>query len=58
MSFKFEKLSILVAEDTMPMRKLFVTVLENLGIKNIHVAPNGEQAFESFQKEKSGHYSN
>ncbi len=51
MGFKFEKLSLLIAEDTMPMRKLLVSVLNNLGVNNIHVAPNGEQAFEIFQKE-------
>ena len=33
------------------MRKLMMTVLESLGIKNIHLSPNGEHAFESFQKE-------
>lgn len=51
MGFKFEKLTVLLAEDTLPMRKLIVTVLENLGIENIYVAPNGEKAFEIFQKE-------
>ncbi|NQZ14892.1 MAG: response regulator [Alphaproteobacteria bacterium] len=51
MGFQFQKLSVLVAEDTIPMRKLLVTVLENLGVKNIYVASDGESAFESFQKE-------
>lgn len=51
MGFQFQKLSVLVAEDTIPMRKLLVNVLENLGIKNIYVASDGEQAFESFKKE-------
>ncbi|NCO03835.1 MAG: response regulator [Alphaproteobacteria bacterium] len=51
MGFQFEKLSVLVVEDTVPMRKLLVTVLENLGIRNIDVASDGEKAFEIFQKE-------
>ena len=51
MSFKFEKLTLLLAEDTMPMQDLMVTVLENLGIEHVYVAPNGEKAFEIFQKE-------
>lgn len=51
MGFQFEKLSVLIAEDTIPMRKLFVSVLENLGIKNIQVASDGEAAFDLFSKE-------
>ncbi|MCI5060652.1 MAG: response regulator [Alphaproteobacteria bacterium] len=51
MSFRFEKLSILVAEDTVPMRKLMTTVLKHLGIRNIQIAENGEQAFELFKQD-------
>ena len=51
MSFRFDKLSVLLTEDTAPMLKLMTAVLENLGIKDIHVAVNGEKAFESFKKE-------
>lgn len=48
MGFKFEKLSMLVVEDTQPMQKLLVSVLEALGIKNVQTAINGQDAFRSF----------
>lgn len=51
MGFEFEKLSVLIAEDTVPMRELFGAILQNLGIKDIHMASDGQEAFESFQKE-------
>ena len=41
MGFKFEKLDVLIVEDTTPMRKLLMSVLENLGVKNILSAPYG-----------------
>lgn len=53
MSFRFEKLDVLIVEDTAPMRKLLVTVLENLGVKNIVTAADGRKAFELFQKNNS-----
>jgi two-component system chemotaxis response regulator CheY len=51
MAFRFERLSVLVVEDTIPMRKLMVSVLDSLGIKNVSTADSGEKAFEIFQKE-------
>lgn len=51
MSFKFNKLSVLVVEDTVPMRKLLISVLESLGIKNIASADDGRKAFELFQRD-------
>lgn len=51
MAFRFERLSVLVVEDTIPMRKLMVSVLDSLGIKNVSTADSGEKAFELFQKE-------
>lgn len=51
MGFQFGKLRVLVVEDTMPMRNLFVEVLKSLEVRDIHVASNGEQAFEMFQKD-------
>lgn len=53
MGFKFEKLDVLIVEDTAPMRKLLISVLENLGVRNIMSAPDGEKAFEMFQKHNS-----
>ncbi len=49
MGFKFEKLSMLVVEDTQPMQKLLVSVLETLGIRNIQTAVDGEDAFRLFR---------
>jgi len=51
MGFEFEKLSVLIVEDTMPMRELFASILKSLGIKNIALAANGEEAFEAFKKD-------
>lgn len=48
MSFKFERLSILIVEDTAPMRKLVTSVLETLGVGNIITASDGEEGFRMF----------
>lgn len=48
MGFKFDRLSMLVVEDTFPMQKLLVSVLEALGIKNVETASNGDDAFRAF----------
>ena len=49
MSFQFDKLHVLVVEDTIPMRKLIVAVLGALGIKKIVQAKDGEQAFQKIK---------
>lgn len=48
MGFKFEKLSMLVVEDTQPMQKLLISVLEALNIKNVTACANGQDAFRVF----------
>ena len=48
MSYRFEKLSILIVEDTMPLRRLLLSVLTTLGIGTIHTAQDGERGFQSF----------
>jgi two-component system, chemotaxis family, chemotaxis protein CheY len=48
MGFKFDKLSMLLVEDTQPMQKLIISVLDALGIKNVQSCPNGEEAFRAF----------
>lgn len=48
MGFKFDKLSMLVVEDTLPMQKLLISVLEALGIKNVEACSNGKDAFRQF----------
>ncbi len=50
MSFQFEKLSILLAEDVIPMRQIIEGVLRNFGIHNITTAMDGQEAFQKFQK--------
>ena len=51
MAFKFEKLSVLVVEDTIPMRKLVISVLDTLGIGRIFTANDGEAGFDIFRRE-------
>ena len=48
MAFDFKKLSVLVVEDTAPMRELIVSVLETLGIGRIYTAADGEKGFDTF----------
>ncbi|MBI1327295.1 MAG: response regulator [Alphaproteobacteria bacterium] len=48
MAFKFEKLSVLVVEDTPPMQKLIASVLESIGVKRMNVAENGQRGFDMF----------
>lgn len=50
MGFDFDKLSILVVEDVLPMRELFTSIFSSLGIRDISVASDGKEAFESFKK--------
>jgi len=53
MGFKFERLSILIVEDTTPMRKLVTSVLETLGVGQILTASDGEEGFNIFCQENS-----
>lgn len=48
MGFKFDRLSILIVEDTAPMRKLVTSVLETLGVGCVLTAIDGEEGFELF----------
>ncbi len=50
MAFQFGKLSVLVVEDTPPMRKLLCSVLETLGVGQIYSSDNGESGYEQFRK--------
>ena len=50
MAFQFSKLKVLIVEDVTPMRRLFISVLKNLGIDEIEEAENGEIAFQKFAK--------
>jgi CheY-like chemotaxis protein len=51
MPFDFKKLTVLVVEDTAPMRKLMTSVLETLGVGRVFNADNGERGFEVFKRE-------
>ncbi len=51
MPFDFKKLTVLVVEDTAPMRKLITSVLETLGVGRVYSADNGEKGFEVFKRE-------
>lgn len=50
MGFNFERLSVLVAEDTLPMRKIIHAVLMTLGVGKIYNVGDGDAAFRSFMK--------
>jgi two-component system chemotaxis response regulator CheY len=52
MSYKFERLSVLVIEDTAPLRKLLTSVLVTLGVGIIYTADDGEQGFDVFCENK------
>lgn len=52
MAFKFERLRILIVEDTAPMRKLVTSVLETLGVRMIYTAIDGDLGFQVFCTEK------
>ena len=45
MTINLSTLSILLIEDTAPMRKILVSVLEIIGFKRIYSASSGEQGF-------------
>lgn len=51
MAFDFKKLSVLVVEDTPPMRKLIVSVLTNLGVGSVFAASEGQRGYELFCQE-------
>lgn len=50
MALKFDKVSVLVVEDTAPMRKLIVSILETFGFTNIYMAEDGLSGFSLFKK--------
>lgn len=50
MAINLSNLSILLVEDTLPMRKILVSVLEILGFSKIYVASNGLEGYEVFKR--------
>lgn len=51
MGFQFNRLSMLVAEDTLPMQKLACAVLETLGFGRVFKAADGQHGFDLFCRE-------
>ena len=51
MGFQFDRLSVLIVEDTVPMQKLVGSVLETLGVGRIHKAAEGDHGFRLFCSE-------
>ncbi len=52
MSGSYKNISILVVDDTAPMRQLLISVLKTLGIENIEYAVDGREGFHRFCKIK------
>lgn len=52
MGFRFDRLSVLVVEDTEPMRKLIRAVLNTLGVGTIYTAADGDVGYQRFCEEK------
>jgi two-component system, chemotaxis family, chemotaxis protein CheY len=52
MRLEFGRLSFLIIEDNVFMRRLLVTILEAFGAKQIHQAGDGETGLEVFAREK------
>ncbi len=52
MGFQFNRLTVLIVEDTAPMQKLVTSVLETLGIGRVYTAIDGDQGFRVFCNEK------
>lgn len=50
MAFDFKKLSILIVEDTAPMRKLIASVLETMDVGMIYTAEDGQEGYEKVKK--------
>lgn len=50
MPINLANLSILLVEDTIPMRKIMVSVLEILGFRKIYTAADGDEGFRAFQQ--------
>ena len=50
MTLKLNKISILVIEDNLPMRKLVNAVLQSLGVTKIYFAGDGEQGYNEYKQ--------
>lgn len=51
MAFQFQKLSVLIVEDTLPMQKLVGSVLDTLGVGKVYKSSDGNEGYERFKEE-------
>lgn len=52
MPYKFDKLSVLVVEDSPPMLEVMVNALKLLGVGHVFQARNGESGYQVYVKER------
>lgn len=52
MAFDFSKLSVLIVEDTAPMKKLIASILDALGVGEILTSDNGEDGYMMFRQNR------
>ena len=52
MAIDFSKISVLLVEDSLPMQQLISSMLEEFGVKQTHIADNGEQGYAKFCLER------
>jgi CheY-like chemotaxis protein len=50
MAFDFSKLSVLVVEDTVPLRQLVEHILDSMDVGSVYSAGDGETGYEKFKK--------
>ncbi len=48
MAYEFKNISVLIAEDNIPMQELIKSLLSTFGVEKIYRAKNGEEAFQLF----------
>ena len=51
MAFQFQRLSVLLVEDTPPMQKLVTSVLDTLGVGTVHKSLDGDSGYNLFKAE-------
>ena len=53
MAINFTMLSILIVEDNKEMQSIIASILDDIGVKRIRMATNGEAAFNAFRQENN-----
>jgi CheY-like chemotaxis protein len=52
MAYDFSKLSVLIIDDLKPMIDVVQTILEQLGVREIYTASDGEEGYAAFNKHR------